>query len=169
MAVQPVVIRDVTDADRDAVIAVTIGAYEQYAAVMQPAHWADYRASIVETLRDSGGAACILATRDGMVVGSILFYAPRSAEEADSAAAEAAIRLLAVAPAARGQGIGLALVEECVRRAKDSGASALVLHTTDMMAVAKRMYERIGFERDSSMDFSPHEGVLVQGYRLNVA
>ena len=44
------------------------------------------------------------------------------------------LRLLAVPPDQRGQGIGAALVRECIERARRSGAKILALHTTDMPA-----------------------------------
>ena len=39
-------------------------------------------------------------------------------------------------------------------------------HTTDMMAVAMRLYERMGFARAPELDFTPAPGFLVKGYRL---
>ena len=38
-------------------------------------------------------------------------------------------------------------MKECIRRARRLGAACLNLHTTDMMQVAMRMYERMGFVR----------------------
>jgi ribosomal protein S18 acetylase RimI-like enzyme len=76
------------------------------------------------------------------------------------------VRLLAVAPEARGQGIGTALMKECIRRARQGGAACLNLHTTDMMQVAIRMYERMGFVRAPELDFHPDPNVTVKAYRL---
>ena len=78
------------------------------------------------------------------------------------------VRLLAVAPSSRGQGIGAALMEECVRRARASGASVLALHTTDMMQSALRLYERMGFVRSPELDLHPAPDLTVKGYRLNL-
>ena len=57
------------------------------------------------------------------------------------------LRLLAVPPDQRGQGIGAALVRECIEGARRSGVKILALHTTDMMRTAMRMYERLDFAR----------------------
>jgi hypothetical protein len=38
----------------------------------------------------------------------------------------------------------------------------------DMMRAAVRMYERMGFVRAPDLDFTPAEGVLVKGYRLDL-
>jgi ribosomal protein S18 acetylase RimI-like enzyme len=60
------------------------------------------------------------------------------------------------------------LVDECVRRAKASGAAELGLHTSKSMRAAIRMYERMGFVRAPEHDFHPEGAELVQGYRLRV-
>ena len=78
------------------------------------------------------------------------------------------VRLLAVAPSARGQGIGARLMDECVRRARESRATALTLHTTDVMRAAMRLYERLGFRRVPELDFEPAPGVTVKGFRLDL-
>jgi len=63
------------------------------------------------------------------------------------------IRLLGVAPAARGLGVGRALTEACIKRARERGHARVVLHTTLAMQVAWGMYERLGFERAPELDF----------------
>ena len=77
----------------------------------------------------------------------------------------AGIRLLAVAPAARGRGIGKALTRHCIERARALGRAALVLHTTRAMQSAWRMYEQLGFRRSPELDF--RQGALdVFGFEL---
>jgi GNAT superfamily N-acetyltransferase len=65
----------------------------------------------------------------------------------------AGIRLLAVAPAARGQGIGKALTRHCIEQAHGLGRSSVILHTTRAMETAWRMYEQLGFHRSPDLDF----------------
>ncbi len=165
-------IRDARDSDRDAIRNVTLSAYEQYAALMPSEHWQGYRQSMLDTLDEEGPAEKIVAEQDGTVVGSVLLYpagAPAYGPDGSSAARDQPeMRLLAVAPAARGQGVASALVEECVRRARQAEASALTLHTTDMMEVALRMYERRGFVRAPELDFHPAPGVVIKGYCLSL-
>ena len=66
--------------------------------------------------------------------------------------------------------LGAPAVSGLFRRAiLQSGAAALTLHTTDMMRVAMRMYEGLGFERAPELDLRPFPDVLVKGYRLGLA
>lgn len=41
---------------------------------------------------------------------------------------------------------------ECARRARNAGAGALVLHTSEWLPAAIRLYERCGFVRDPARD-----------------
>jgi GNAT superfamily N-acetyltransferase len=162
-------IRDARPNERDAIRDVTLAAYAQYASIMP--HWEMYREHVLETLAQDGPAERIVAERDGVIVGSVLLY-PAAADVYETGSANASwpeVRLLAVAPAGRGQGVGSALLQECIRRARSVGATTLGLHTEDIMAVAQRMYERAGFVRAPETDFRPVEGALVKGYRLSLA
>ena len=85
------------------------------------------------------------------------------AEHAESPA-DAAFRMLVVAPEARGQGVGEALVQWCVERAADSGVRWLRLSTLAGMTAAGRLYLRLGFVRTPERDWSPEPGVELITY-----
>jgi GNAT superfamily N-acetyltransferase len=161
-------IRDARPEDHDAIREVTLAAYAEYAALM-PHLWEGYRQNILATLGRPAPAAQLVAERDGAIVGAVLLYPVAPALPGAGAArarrAEPEVRLLAVAPAARGRGVGAALMGACLRRARAWGAPALTLHTTGMMQAAIRVYERLGFVRAPELDVEVAPGLTVSGYR----
>ena len=163
-------IRDARDADRDQIREITLAAYEEYAAAVPAPFWSAYRANLLTTLESNGPQDRIVAEQDGIIVGSVLLYPPAAGAYASAASAGELpeVRLLAVPPAARGRGVGHALMQECQRRTRAAGARAVGLHTMDMMHAAVRMYERMGFKRIPEADFHPGSGVVVKGYRLDL-
>lgn len=163
-------VRDARPSDRAKALEVTLSAFQQYAALI-PSRWEGYRENILETLSHPEPAEQILAEEDGKIAGSVLLYpagTPLESEDATETRNWPEVRLLAVAPEARGKGIGAALMRECINRARRSGAAFLALHTTDMMQVAMRMYEKMGFVRAPELDFRVDEEVLVKAYKLNL-
>ncbi|TDP95154.1 bifunctional helix-turn-helix transcriptional regulator/GNAT family N-acetyltransferase [Labedaea rhizosphaerae] len=99
-----------------------------YAAEPDPAHQAGWIAEV-----DGEPVGCVFCTRK------------------DEHTAQ--LRLLLVEPAARGMGIGGRLVEQCLRFAKDAGYREIMLWTNDVLADARRIYQRAGFELEHE---APH-------------
>lgn len=165
------VVRDARPEERGAVRALTLRAYAEYATVMAPAAWAGLDAAVRAALDGDAGEQRMVAERGGELLGSVMLFPP--ATDAYRGAAGAAewpvLRLLAVAPEARGQGVGQALVDECVRRAREMGAAELGLHSSESLRAAIRMYERMGFLRAPERDFQPPGAELVMGFRLPLA
>lgn len=73
-------------------------------------------------------------------------------------------RLLAVTPKARGLGIGKKLTNYCIDKAKSSNSEYLIIHTTNAMRIAWKMYNRMGFKRAEDLDFTVGE-LEVFGFR----
>jgi len=162
-------IRAAREGDRSAVEAVTLSAYQEYAPAM-PELWDAYRENIVTTLAAPEPAAQMVAERGSRIVGTVLLYPAAGDHDSPPPIPRPfpEVRLLAVVPAARGQGIGEALMQECIRRARRSGATTLSLHTTDLMRAALRLYTRMGFRRRSDLDFRPRPAVTIKGYVLDL-
>jgi GNAT superfamily N-acetyltransferase len=123
-----------------------------------------------DELRDAAGRAAtadvLVALLDGTLVATVTLapYGSPVAETCEQGEAE--IRMLATLPASRGSGVGRALVEECVRRARERGCSAVRLSTQVPMQAAQRLYERIGFTRAAGKDWTPVPGMPLLGYWL---
>jgi predicted N-acetyltransferase YhbS len=144
-------------------------AYAEYAESRPSDRWDRYLAHAADVWSRLDQAQLLVAEVDGRVVGTITLYTPGSPAEAQGwPSSWAGLRLLGVQPGARGVGIGRALVEASIRRARALGASAVALHTTEMMAVARALYERMGFERIVEYDFHARSGTHALAYRLDL-
>jgi len=170
--VSELTVRDAGPGERGTIQAVTLSAYQEYAASI-PAAWEGYRQNIIATLAAAAPGTQIVAIDGDRVVGAVLLYPAGTSMGVPGGAlvtlASPEVRLLAVAPSARGRGVGAALMNECIRRARSAAATTLTLHTGDLMQAAMRLYERIGFERAHDLDLEPQPGIIAKGYRLDLS
>ena len=128
----------------------------------------DYEDELRRVEHRSQHAEVIVAVLDGAVAGT-LTYVPGLGPYAEGDDPDAGwIRMLAVAPEFRGRGVGAALVAWCVRRARDAGRRRIILHTTDPMTDAQRLYTRLGFSRAADLDWQPDEELWLRGYRMEL-
>ena len=102
------------------------------------------------------------------LLGTVTFCLAGSHYAEVSRPGEAEFRMLAVAPAARGQGIGHALARWCVDRAREQGCTAVVLSSLDQMHAAHRLYERMGFRRLPERDWFPTPEITLVSYVLDL-
>jgi GNAT superfamily N-acetyltransferase len=126
----------------------------------------------LEVLRDAASRAAAaelwIADVGGEVVGTVTFCPPGSPYRQVATGDEGEFRTLAVAPAARGHGVGRRLVEHCFERCRAFGLGQLVLLSQDEMTAAHSLYAVMGFVRDGALDWSPRPGVRLQGFRAAV-
>jgi GNAT superfamily N-acetyltransferase len=126
----------------------------------------------VEVLRDAAGRATgaelWVAEERGEVIGTVTFCPPGSVYRQSATESEGEFRALAVAPNARGRGVGRQLVELCFARCRAFGLGQLVLLSQDAMRSAHRLYTDLGFGRDTTLDWSPQSGVRLHGFRADV-
>lgn len=110
----------------------------------------------------SGRENAWIAEVDGARAGSVFCV---DAGEGDTAV----LRLLLVTPAARGRGLGRALVDTCLAFAREAGYRRMRLWTTDPLVAARHLYLSRGFELVAS---APHDGfgvpVAGQTYALDL-
>ncbi len=127
----------------------------------------DYAAELADVAARVGGAEVLVAAVGGTtLLGCVTFVAGPSSPWAEGIEdKEAAIRMLGVDPSAQQRGVGRALVEACVERARCLGREAVLLHTTLWMTAAHRLYERTGFVRVPERDWRPTPSVPLLAYR----
>jgi GNAT superfamily N-acetyltransferase len=120
--------------------------------------------------RVAGADVLVAVDDDGRVIGGITYVPDRASPYAEFDMDHAAgIRMLAVLPDAQGQGVGEALVLECIKRATDTGRRELILHSGLSMKAAHHLYQKLGFERDPNLDWWPTPGIELLGYRMHLA
>ena len=127
-----------------------------------------YTHHLADAPRRAAEAELWVATENGRVLGCVTFCPPESPWREIAVDGDAEVRMLAVAPGARGRGVGEALVRRCLDRARELGQQAVVLSTMDKMAAAHRIYERLGFTRVPDRDWSPVPGVTLLAYRRDL-
>lgn len=163
-----VAIRDARDDELDTAAEVMVAAYQEYIPPSPTGEFLAYREEIRDVRSRAGVATLIVAEEAGRILGAVTYYPDASRDgNASWPPGWAAIRLLGVTPGARGQGIGRSLTQECIRRARAAGCMAVGLHTTEFMAVARAMYERMGFVRLPALDFRPVPAIHVMAYQLD--
>ena len=97
--------------------------------------------------RAAGGDLLVALDDMGTIIGTASLLRADSPLSRQAVAGEAELRLLAVLPAARRMGAGLALMVEAIRRAEAWGAGALVLDTGPNNVRSQRLYHSLGFDR----------------------
>lgn len=81
---------------------------------------------------------------------------------------DAVVRMLVTGPAARGRGVGAALMLGCLDIAAADGCTRVRLSTQPEMAPAHRLYERLGFVRTPADDWRPVPDLLLLAYALDL-
>lgn len=82
---------------------------------------------------------------DGTIVGTVTLLRAGTAQSRLARGDEAELKLLAVAPDARGSGLGRALAQAAEEVAHGWGASAVVLDTGTLNTVSQQLYRSLGY------------------------
>lgn len=95
---------------------------------------------------DPAREACWIAERGGRPLGSVFLVQARDEATGKPRKGVAQLRMLLVEPDARGAGVGDRLVQQCIGFARECGYRSIVLWTNDMLASARRLYARHGWQ-----------------------
>jgi ribosomal protein S18 acetylase RimI-like enzyme len=171
--VSAVEIREVSPEEFAEAGRVTAEAYREYVPPEDDGDWSAYLDHIADVAGRAERTVILGAFEDGRVLGTLTLELDRRVSEGeDHAEAErlpadqAHIRMLGVAPDARGRGIGRTLMQESIRLARERGKTLMTLHTTQRMKAAQRMYEAMGFRRDPDVQVS--EDFVLLAYSLEL-
>lgn len=146
-----VVIRLLSDGDdADAAGAVVKSTYLTLPDYPRDDVYDEALAAVAERAKQS---EIVVAVDGTQIVGCLTYVADHTdpAYEFDDPDG-ASFRYFAVSPVVQGQGVGKAMVEWCIARARNDGKRRLRIHTLESMPAAQRLYERIGFRRDPVND-----------------
>lgn len=129
--------------DAEAVNRVALAAFEEYRSEYDD--WSSFSAIIGQMAFLSENGELIVACLDEQIVGAVVYVGPNQTKSPYFKADWPILRMLVVMPEYRGKGIGRALTEACIQRARRDGSVVVALHTTPIMSVALGLYERMGF------------------------
>ena len=134
----------------------------------QPAYY-EMLANIGELTKKPATELLIAVSPNGEIEGGVVYFSDMQYYGSGGTATKeknaAGFRLLAVAHAARGKGIGKLLTNECIQKTKQKNLSEVIIHSTRAMQTAWSMYETLGFKRSEDLDFMQGE-LPVFGFRL---
>lgn len=111
-------------------------------------------------------ATVLVAAEDTALLGTVTVATRLGPWASQAAEGEAVIRLLAVAPSARGRGIGAGLLGAAVELARADGCRLVRLSTQDDMLAAQRLYPRLGFVRAPADDWCWRGELPLRAYVL---
>jgi GNAT superfamily N-acetyltransferase len=158
------VIREAEPGDFEAIGDIAVAAY----ATIDP-DLGSYEARLRDVGARSLQATVLVAVADGRVAGTATYIGDPASPLGESADPDdAGLRMLAVSPNAMGRGIGTALVEEAIDRARADGRRRLVLLSRPTMKAAHAIYARLGFERAPELD-ETWDDVTLLGFALHLS
>lgn len=141
------------------------------------ASYGDLPDSYLDSLRDvagrlSGGDVWVAVDEAGVIVGTV-WIAPAGRPLSPVAEpGETDFRQLAVAPAARGRGIGEALTRHVLAVAAERGSHRVIMNSGPQMLGAHALYAKIGFrrltERERSIEVEPGRWVDLLTFGLDI-
>ncbi|SMG14898.1 GNAT family N-acetyltransferase [Agreia pratensis] len=167
--VAPVRIRLVRPSELDIVARLTVEAYTNDYDLSE-----SYVLSLAEVHGRASSDEVWVAedTATGAILGTV--WTPRPGARISQVAHddELDFRLLAVAPDARGRGIGEALVSHVVALGRIRGVKRVVMNTGSTMLAAQRLYTRLGFvrlpEREERIEVEPGRFVDIFAFGLDL-
>lgn len=156
-----------TTSDFEAIAALNVAAYEQFALHLAEESWAVMQQNL-SNISERARVAEFLVYRDaGTIVASVAYCPAGRGDPSVFQPDMASVLLLAVHPRHRGQGLARKLTESCIARAKQDGATAIGLFTSELMVPAQNLYKNLGFQLESELP--PRHGIRYFRFVLPLA
>ena len=164
------IMRQINESELELVRNQRLICYEEYKSVISKEHWNALKGTLTNNDLKFGVEIFVAELNEKIVGSVVLFPAKTEAYEWVSAELEyPEIRMLAIDPHVRGQGLGKQLVQYCIRRTQENGYRHVGLHTAEFMKNAILLYTKLGFERVPELDFEPaNDGIIVQAFKLSI-
>jgi GNAT superfamily N-acetyltransferase len=153
-------LRNYENADAERLNRIAISAFDQFRHHYED--WPAMLAGLSKTSDLSASGEFIIAELEDEFAGAVAYFGPNSQKAAFFDQRWPIIRMLVVDPAFRGKGIGRALSDECIARARRDRSPVIALHTSPIMSVALPMYLKMGFAK--AYDAPPIFGVAYSVY-----
>jgi ribosomal protein S18 acetylase RimI-like enzyme len=126
-------------------------------------------ADTLRVLATDGTGEILAAVDDGHILGTVTLVTWPHGGEVLRSPGEGEIRALAVAAAARGRGVGRALLAAVMRRATAREVRDLLLLTQPDMRAAQHLYTEAGFRRLPDRDYEFTSGFVLMAFGLPLA
>ena len=153
-------IREYENSDAENLNRIAVSAFSQFREHYHD--WPAMRAGLSKTSDLGASGEVIIAELQHGFAGAVAYFGPDRPKAPFFDKRWPIIRMLVVDPAFRGNGIGRALTDECIARARRDGSPIIALHTSPIMSVALPMYLKMGFAK--AYDAPPIFGVAYAVY-----
>lgn len=129
--------------------------------IVQQAYWSlpdyphddEYDALLGDVSGRMHDATVVIATLDDELVGCLTYVPDHDNPHAEFHDPDgASFRYFGVSPVVHGRGVGEAMVQWCLDRARRDGRARVRIHSLEAMQAAQRLYLRMGFVRDPDGD-----------------
>jgi len=165
-------IRDALPEEYEEAGRVTADSYREFAR--PGSDWDSYLVRIADIADRIQRTRVLVAVDDGRILGTVTLELTGRTEGSNRnqrenqplAPGQAHVRMLGVAPEARGRGIGKMLMEACLAESRKAGKKVLTLNTTERMKTAQAMYESMGFSRTEDEVFP--DGFVLMAYQITL-
>jgi ribosomal protein S18 acetylase RimI-like enzyme len=167
-----VTVRDARPAELAEIGDLRVTAYEAGGFLSDASHYGE----TLRTLGNDGSGQILVAvgnqgegSETPRILGTVMLQLPPHAGHVVRGPDEAEIRALAVAPEARGRGVGRVLLRAVADRARACGVRHLLLSTQMTMLAAQHLYVEAGFRRLPERDWDPVPGFTLLAYGVELS